>query len=65
MLFDGNYESMAGDWLFEEALTRSIHTDSSYALWYLDAVDEADALLQELGFEPSVGVDSSSASPNE
>jgi hypothetical protein len=56
ILFDGNYESMSGDWLFEERVTRSIHTDSSYVLWYLDAVDGATVLLKELGFEPSVGV---------
>jgi hypothetical protein len=64
ILFDGNYESMAGDWLFEENLTRSIHTDSSFALWYMDAVDSADNLLRELGFEPSVGVTSEEAAPN-
>jgi hypothetical protein len=56
ILFDGNYESMSGDWLFEERLTRSIHTDSSYVLWYLDAVEGATSLLKELGFERSVGV---------
>ncbi len=54
VLFDGNYESMATDWVFEESLTRSIHTDVAYILWYLDAVAGADALLEELGIEPSI-----------
>ncbi|MBT3221549.1 MAG: S46 family peptidase, partial [Proteobacteria bacterium] len=54
ILFDGNYESMATDWLFEERVTRSIHTDSSYILWYLDAVAGTDRLLDEIGFPPSL-----------
>lgn len=54
VLFDGNYESMATDWMFEESLTRSIHTDVAYILWYLDAVAGADALLRELGKQPAI-----------
>lgn len=54
VLFDGNYESMATDWMFEESLTRSIHTDVAYILWYLDAVEGADALLAELGHTPAI-----------
>jgi hypothetical protein len=58
VLFDGNYESMATDWMFEEAVTRSIHTDVGYILWYLDAVAGADGLLSELGHEPAIDTDS-------
>lgn len=54
VLFDGNYESMATDWMFEEAVTRSIHTDIAYILWYLDAVAGANGLLEELGHEPTL-----------
>lgn len=54
VLFDGNYESMSADWAFEEPVTRSIHTDVSFILWYLDAVAGADPLLQELGIQPSL-----------
>jgi hypothetical protein len=54
VLFDGNYESMATDWLFEERVTRSIHTDSSFVLWYLDAVAGADRLLEELGHKSTL-----------
>ncbi len=61
VLFDGNYESMATDWMFEEAVTRSIHTDVGYILWYLDAVAGADGLLQELGHEPAIDTDSTAA----
>jgi hypothetical protein len=55
LIFDGNYESMASDWVFDEATTRSIHTNVSYILWYLDAVAGADALLTELGISPALG----------
>ncbi|WP_428269674.1 S46 family peptidase [Haliangium sp.] len=54
LLFDGNYESMASDWLFIPALTRGIHLDIRYALWMLDAVENADHLLREMGVEPSI-----------
>ena len=49
ILFDGNYESMASDWVFNADTTRSIHTDVSYVLWYLAHVTKADRLLEELG----------------
>jgi len=54
VIFDGNYESMVSDWVYDEQLTRSIHTDSAYILWYLDAVAGADGLLRELGKEPEL-----------
>ena len=51
ILFDGNYEAIASDWNYSEGLTRSIHTDISYILWYLDRVSGAEELLTELGME--------------
>jgi len=47
-LFDGNYEAMSADWLFDPVLTRSIHVDARYMLWLLE-VEGADHLLTELG----------------
>jgi hypothetical protein len=49
LVFDGNYESVASDWLFMPPITRSIHVDIRYVLWLLDAVDGAHHLLVELG----------------
>ncbi|PYQ30106.1 MAG: S46 family peptidase [Acidobacteria bacterium] len=49
LLFDGNYESIDADFLFHEADTRSIHVDTQYMLWIMDAVDHADHLMKELG----------------
>jgi hypothetical protein len=54
LLFDGNYESIDADFLFNPALTRSIHVDAQYMLWIMDAVDGADDLLRELGVEPKI-----------
>lgn len=54
LLFDGNYESIDSDFAFNEAVSRSIHVDAQYMLWVMDAVDDADELLRELGVEPRV-----------
>ncbi|MGZ8832092.1 MAG: S46 family peptidase [Thermoanaerobaculia bacterium] len=55
LLFDGNYESIDSDFLFNPALTRSIHVDTNYMLWVMDAVDGAQNLMRELGVTPRVG----------
>lgn len=49
LLFDGNYEAMASDWLFDPVSTRSIHVDVRYMLWVMEQVSGAHALLEELG----------------
>jgi len=52
LLFDGTYESLGSDYLFEP-ITRSIHVDSTYMLWVMDAVDHAQNLLKEMGVTPA------------
>lgn len=54
LVFDGNYEAMASDWVFTPALTRSIHVDIRYVLWLLDAAFGGDQLLEELGVTPKI-----------
>jgi hypothetical protein len=54
LAFDGNYESMAQAWVFLPEVTRTIHVDLRYMLWVMDAVSQADELLQELGVKPSL-----------
>lgn len=49
LIFDGNYESMSADYLFDPTLTRSIHVDVRYLLWTLDEVVAGDWLVRELG----------------
>jgi hypothetical protein len=54
LVFDGNYEAMASDWVFMPDLTRSIHVDIRSVLWVMDAVDGADWLLEEMGVTPAL-----------
>lgn len=48
LLFDGTYESLGSDFIFDPAITRSIHVDAVYMLWVMDAVDGAHNLLREM-----------------
>jgi len=52
LLFDGNYESVDSDFAFNPSLTRSIHVDTVYMLWVMDAVDGAHDLMREFGVQP-------------
>jgi hypothetical protein len=54
LVFDGNYEAMASDYVFLPEITRSIHVDIRAVLWVMDAVDGADHLLTEMGVTPSL-----------
>lgn len=52
LIFDGIWESVASNWVFDPALTRTIHVDSRYMLWVMDEVHPAPAILEELGVSP-------------
>ena len=49
LAFDGNWESVSGDWLFNPRLNRSIQVDVRYMLWVMHHLDHADNLLKEMG----------------
>jgi hypothetical protein len=49
LLFDGTYDTVDSDILYDAVHTRSIHVDSRYILWVLTEVDGATRLLEELG----------------
>jgi hypothetical protein len=51
LLFDGTFESVASDLVFDPSGTRSIQVDSRYLLWYLSEVAKAGHLLAELGVD--------------
>ena len=51
LLFDGTYESVASNFLFDKVKTRSIHVDSRYMLWTMAEVDGAGNLLREMGIK--------------
>ncbi len=48
LLFDGTYESVSSDYLFDEVKTRSIHVDTRYMLWNMAEVDGAANLIKEM-----------------
>ncbi|MCW8195163.1 S46 family peptidase [Proteobacteria bacterium 005FR1] len=48
LLFDGVYESIIGDWDFDEEKNRAIAVDARYMLWVMKYVDGAENLLKEL-----------------
>jgi hypothetical protein len=53
LAFDGNWESVSGDWLFDPQLNRSIQVDVRYMLWVMDHLDHADNLLKEMSIPVS------------
>ncbi|MBZ5728525.1 MAG: S46 family peptidase [Acidobacteriia bacterium] len=61
LLFDGTYESVASNFLFEPVTTRSIHVDTRYMLWNMAEVDGAINLLREMSILES-GPDTSARS---
>ena len=54
LLFDGTYESVASNFLFDPITTRSIHVDTRYMLWNMSEVDGAINLLQEMSIPGSM-----------
>ncbi len=49
LLFDGTFDTIASDFLYDKVRTRSIHVDFRYALWVMSEVDGAGRLLKEMG----------------
>ncbi|RPI29517.1 MAG: S46 family peptidase [Acidobacteria bacterium] len=49
LLFDGTFDTIASDFLYDKVRTRSIHVDFRYALWVMSEVDGAGHLLKEMG----------------
>jgi hypothetical protein len=48
LLFDGTYDSVSSNYLYEPVGTRSIHVDSRYMLWTMTEVDGASHLVEEM-----------------
>ncbi len=63
LAFDGNYESIASDWVFMPDVTRSIHVDVRYILWTMDYVDGAHRLMEEMGVTPESNAKPAKAGP--
>lgn len=52
LAFDGNWESVASNWVFDPSVTRMITVDQRYMRWIMQEVFPAPQLLQELGVAP-------------
>jgi hypothetical protein len=48
LAFDGNWESVSSNWVFDPAMTRMIAVDSRYLQWIMTEVAPAPQLLKEL-----------------
>jgi hypothetical protein len=51
LAFDGNWEAVVGDYLFQEPLNRTINVDSRYILFVLDKFSNAQTILKELNIK--------------
>jgi hypothetical protein len=49
LLFDGTYDTISSDFLYDTVRTRSIHVDVRYLLWTMAEVDGAAHLIKEMG----------------
>ncbi|MGH8083184.1 MAG: S46 family peptidase [Lysobacter sp.] len=49
LAFDGNWESVSSNWLFDPTMTRMISVDQRYMRWIMQEVFPAPQLLTELG----------------
>ena len=57
LAFDGNWEGVVSDYLFDDDVVRTIHVDTVYMRWVMDEVDHAHHLMTEMGL-PVVTPDS-------
>ena len=53
LAFDGNWESVASNWVFDPAMTRMISVDQRYIRWIMQEVFPAPQLLREIGVAPA------------
>jgi len=54
LAFDGTIEGVSSDVVFNVERTRTIHVDARYMAWIMDAIDQADNILTEIGITPSL-----------
>jgi hypothetical protein len=49
LVFDGTFDTVASDYVFDALRTRAIHADVRYLLWTMTEVDGAAHLVEEMG----------------
>ena len=55
LAFDGNWESVSSNWVFDPVMTRMIAVDARYMRWIMQEAYGAPQLLSELGVGGSTG----------
>lgn len=48
LAFDGNWESVSSDWLFDGKVSRTISVDIRYVLWLMEAIFKAPQVVAEI-----------------
>ena len=48
LAFDGNWESVSSNWVYDGSLNRMISVDSRYMLWIIDKAFPAPNVLREI-----------------
>jgi len=51
ILFDGNYESMTGDWQYDAEIQRSISVDIRFVMFVTEKLANAQNILKEMGIK--------------
>ncbi len=51
LVFDGTFDTVASDYVYDAVRTRSIHADVRYLLWVMTEVEGASHLVREMGVE--------------
>ena len=54
LAFDGNWESVSSNWVFDPKMTRMISLDERYMRWIMQEVYPAPQLLKEMGVAPKM-----------
>jgi hypothetical protein len=49
LVFDGTFDTVASDYVWDDLRTRSIHADVRYLLWNMTEADGASHLVEEMG----------------
>jgi hypothetical protein len=49
LVFDGTFDTVASDYVWDPVRTRSIHADVRYLLWTMSEVEGAQHLVEEMG----------------
>jgi hypothetical protein len=49
LVFDGTWEGVSANWVYDSKVNRAIGVDVRYMLWFMEQINPAPRLLKELG----------------